>query len=272
MSEANLVDNTPTPGTIDSIKTDLISLGVQPGMILLVHSSLSKMGWVNGGAVSVILALEQVLGPEGTLVMPTHNSGLSDPAKWMHPPVPKAWWETVRATMPPYDPSLTPTRKMGAIPECFRKQTGVLRSNHPQDSFAAYGVHADAITREHALNHGLGKGSPLSKIYQLGGWVLLLGVGHENNTSLHLAEYLADYPGKKNENNGAPITENGLRKWVQIEDINLDSDDFDQIGADFARDTGLQKSRKVAQADALLLPQKPLVDYAVDWMEKYRTD
>ena len=272
MSEANLVENTPAPGTINSIRDDLAALGVQPGMVLLVHSSLSKLGWVNGGAVSVILALEEVLGPEGTLVMPTHSSGLSDPAKWMNPPVPEAWWETIRETMPPYDPALTPTRKMGAIPECFRKQTGVLRSNHPQVSFAAFGPQADTITRGHKLNFTLGKGLPLSKIYELDGWVLLLGVSHENNSSLHLAEYLADYPGKKIEINGAPIIKNGVRKWVQIEDINLDSDDFEKIGADFARDTGLQKRGKVAQADALLLPQKPLVDYAVRWMEKYRTN
>ncbi len=266
-----MVPETSWPATIDSIRSDLTALGVEPGMVLLVHSSLSKLGWVNGGPVSVILALEEVLGPDGTLVLPTHSADLSDPAQWRHPPVPETWWETIRETMPPYNPSLTPTRIMGVIPECFRKQEGVLRSNHPQVSFAAHGPLSGAITDGHSLNYGLGEESPISKIYASGGWVLLLGVGHEKNTSLHLAEYRADYPGKKIVRNGAPILIEGSRKWVSIEDINLDSDDFKKIGADFDRDTKLQKRGKVAQADALLMPQKPLVDYAVTWIEKHRS-
>src|SRR5437764_7920952 len=117
-----------SPATVPSLAADFAALGVQPGMVLVVHSSLKSLGFVNGGPVAVILALEQVLGSDGTLVMPTHTADNSEPANWKNPPVPESWWQTIRETMPAYEAALTPTFKMGIIPETFRKQTGVLRS------------------------------------------------------------------------------------------------------------------------------------------------
>ena len=87
-------ETTNFPATVPSLAADFAALGVQPGMVLIVHSSLKSLGWVNGGAVAVILALEQVLGAEGTLVMPTHSADNSDPAHWENPPVPESWWQT----------------------------------------------------------------------------------------------------------------------------------------------------------------------------------
>ncbi len=270
MSGKSQIESTPSPATIDSIKSDLTSLGVRAGMLLLVHSSLSALGWVSGGAVAVILALEELLGEDGTLVMPTHSGDLSDPREWRNPPVPERWWETILESMPPFHPSLTPTWRMGKIPETFRKQDGVIRSNHPQLSFAAWGARAEVITKNHQLDYGLGEGSPLARLYELEGWVLLLGVGHANNTSLHLAEHRASYPAKKELKNGAPLIIDGRRRWLDIKNINLDSDDFPQIGESFSIESGLNKTGMVAMAQASLMPQKELVDYAVKWMEQHR--
>ena len=270
MGENEIIKRTKIPATIQSLKIDLSNLGITPGMTLLVHSSLSALGWVCGGPVAVVLALEEVIGPLGTLVMPTQSSNLSDPTGWQNPPVPKAWWKIIQQTMPAYDPDLTPSTGIGVVPECFRKQKGVHRSMHPQVSFAAYGPKAVTIIKDHSLDFGLGEGSPLARLYDLDGWVLLLGIGYINNTSLHLAEYRATYPRKQLIKNRAPIMIKGCRKWVEFQDIEIDDSDFKSIGESFTKETGLVHSGHVAQAPALLMPQRPLVDFAVQWMEKNR--
>lgn len=268
MSEADVIKKTKGgPSTLISLKQDFQALGIEPGMTLIAHSSLSSIGWISGGPVAVILALEEALGPEGTLVMPTHSGDLSDPENWSNPPVPEDWKETIRQTMPPYDQDLTPTRGVGAVPETFRKQRGVIRSEHPQMSFSAWGSEAREITSRHSLDFGLGEDSPLARIYDLGGWILLLGAGHEANTSLHLAEFRADFKGKKKIKQGAPLLVDGKRRWIELRDYDEHSDHFPEIGKAYREAGGLVKDGRVGQADALLIPQRDLVDFAVKWME-----
>lgn len=269
MFEKNVIQQTSTPATIDSLANEFAALGLRQGMTVLVHSSLSSLGWVNGGAQAVILALEHALTPSGTLVMPAHSGDLSDPAYWQNPPVPEAWWAVIRDTMPAFDPDLTPTRNMGKIPETFRKQEGVLRSRHPQVSFAAWGAKAVRVTGGHILEYSLGEGSPLARLYELDAWVLLIGVEHSNNTSLHLAEYRANYPGKRVMKSGAPMLVNGGQQWVTFDDIDVDTDDFPLAGAAF-EGTGMVHTGRVASAGCSFFSQRALVDFAVKWFGENR--
>ena len=272
MPEGQVVQKTETLATVESLQTDFKALGVEKGMVLLLHSSLSEIGWVCGGAVAVIIALQEVLGETGTLVMPTHSTDLSDPSQWENPPVPESWWQTIRETMPAFDSDLTPTRSMGKIAETFRKQNGVLRSSHPQSSFCARGPQAASIINNHSLPYGFGEHSPLARIYDLHGSVLLLGVDHSRNTSIHLAEYRADFPTKRVVPEGAPISQAGSRTWTTFEDIDADDSDFDRLGEDFLRSEAgkVVQHGKVGIAECQLMPQPAVVDFAVDWLEKNR--
>ncbi len=264
-----LVSETETPATVASLTADLRALGVTPGMVAFVHSSLSAMGWVCGGPVAVILALQEALGPDGTLVMPTHTSDLTEPSRWENPPVPESWWPVIRESMPAFDPDLTPTRAMGVIPETFRKQAGVLRSDHPHVSVCARGPRAQVITADHSLANGLGEDSPLGRLYDLHAHVLLLGVGHERNTSMHLAEYRADYATKRTIEDGAPAAAG----WVAFSEFETDSSDFDRVGEDYLQSEAGHAVRRgrVGLADSQLMPQRDVVDFAVSWLEKNRT-
>jgi len=271
MSEKDVIKNSSRPRTISTLTDDLRNIGVKKGMIVLFHSSMSSIGWICGGAISVIIAIEQVIGDKGTLIMPAHTGDLSDPAKWENPPVPEQWYETIREAMPVFYPDLTPTRGVGVIPEIFRKQRSVIRSNHPQVSFAGWGKHAEYITGEHSLEYASGEKSPLAKIYELNGYVLLTGIGHESNTSLHLAEYRADYPSKKEEVSGVPLMVSGERKWVDIKDINSSTEDFEELGSAFMKKKKeLIKISNIGQAESQLFRQRDLVDFAVRWMETNR--
>jgi len=268
MNELEAIQQISKPNTKDSLMDEFRSAGVQPGMTLLVHSSLSSLGWVCGGAIAVVQALLDTLTPHGTLVMPTHSGDLSNPANWQNPPVPESWWEEIRNTMPAYHPAYTPTRGMGAIPEVFRTMPGVLRSNHPTVSFAAFGRYAEQITSGHSLSHSMGTGSPLQKIYDLDGFVFLMGVGFGNNTSFHLSEDLARGSALMKE--GSPIFEqDGNRSWQWYEEINWDDGPFVEIGKDFEA-TGAVQLAKIGLATTLLFKQRSAVDYAVAWLEKKR--
>src|SRR5690606_31747653 len=131
MSEADAIAKSPAPRTPRTLADDLRQLGVAAGDVLLVHASLSAIGFVTAGPVGVIEGLLAAVGPDGTIAMPAHSGQMSDPAHWQNPPVPAEWVETLRAETPAFDPRTTPTRQMGAIAELFRTWPGALRSNHP---------------------------------------------------------------------------------------------------------------------------------------------
>jgi aminoglycoside 3-N-acetyltransferase len=265
--EVHAIGASEAPVTQAGLARDLRALGVRAGSVLLVHTAMSKLGWVCGGAQAVAGGLLDALGPEGTLVVPTHTNGNSEPSEWQNPPVPESWWPVIRAEMPPYDPARTPSGWMGAVPELVRTLPGALRSDHPHYSFAAIGPRAEAVTAGHELTSGLGEGSPLARVHDLDGDVLLLGADHGSNTSLHLAEYRIPEPVRGAS--GAAVSTAAGRQWITWEDVIGDEGDFDALGAAFDA-TGAVTIGRTGAGESRLMRQRELVAFGVEWMTANR--
>ncbi len=255
--------------TRTSLGADLRDAGLGWGDVVLVHASLSSLGWVCGGSVAVVQALLDVLGRHGTLVVPTHTSDNSDPAGWSRPPAPESDWPTIRAELPGFHVKISPSRHMGAIAEQVRTWPGARRSEHPQLSFAAVGDRAEEVTARHRLTPGLGAGSPLARLEEAGAKVLLLGVGYDSCTSFHLAEYRVPGAAATVEH-GAATAADGNRRWVTWQDLDHDAADFAALGAAYEL-TGETVPGKVGSATARLFPQSGAVAFAQRWLAGHRT-
>jgi len=167
--------------TQTELEADLRELGVRPGRDLLIHSSMSKIGPVQGGAETLIRALMAVAGPDATLVMPAYPMP-STMAQWMRDPA-------------PFHVSDSPSR-MGILTEVFRKMPGALRSAHPSHSVAALGPGAAAYTaNHHKVATPCGSGSPFLVHTEQGGDILCIGTGVGKITSYHVIEdHLENFP------------------------------------------------------------------------------
>ncbi|WP_067271542.1 aminoglycoside N(3)-acetyltransferase [Streptomyces jeddahensis] len=251
-----------------SLAAELRELGVLSGETLLLHSSLSSLGWVCGGPVAVVQALLDVLGATGTLVVPTQTPDNSDPAEWRYPPVPEEWWPEIRDSTPAYDPRTTPSRGMGMIAETVRTWPGSLRSAHPQTSFAAVESRAAAVTDGHATDCRLGEQSPLARLEEQGARVLLLGVGFASCTAFHLAEYRI--PSPVVDSARAVLTPAG-RRWETVREVSITSDRFEELGADFEeRGPGPVVCGRIGAADVRLFSLADAVAHAEVWLAEHR--
>lgn len=143
-------------------KADIIrglrELGLMEGDVVLLHSALSSLGHVEGGADTVVDAFLEVLGPVGTLVVPIFGA-------------------------------------FGAITDAVKARPGAIRSVHPLAAVSALGPRAAEICRDHwkpDVAHG--EDTPYTRIRDAGGYVCLLGVDQDRNTTLHTAEELLELP------------------------------------------------------------------------------
>lgn len=249
-----------------TLVAELCDLGTVPGQNLLVHSSMRRLGPVEGGAATVLTALREVAGPDATLVMPTHTAGNSFSSPAFHAAtagLSSAQRAAYIAAMPGFDPLTTPSSGVGALAEYLRTRPEAVRSTHPQTSFAALGPCAVDCTAGHILGCHLGDQSPLGWLYRECAAILLLGVGYAACTAFHLAEYRL--PGRRGYRTYECFTiENGRRIYQAFQDIELIDADFEILGERIDRERFVHRGR-VGAAECRLLPFREAVDFAVRW-------
>ena len=255
--------------TKEAIVKELKNVGLRNDDIVMVHSSLKSMGYVCGGAQAIIEALIEVVGEEGTIMMPTQSWKNLDPETGVHWDADESEWQLIRENWPAYDKHITPTNTMGAVAEMFRTWPGSIRSDHPARSVCAWGKHAGYLTENHDLSNIFGEGSPIAKLYELDAKVLLLGVGYDKNTSLHLADVRAEYPRKHNCVEHSAIFQNGVRVWKEYSTLFVDGEDFAEIGQAFEKENQVSQGI-IGESEIKLINQRELVDFAVKWMEQNR--
>jgi len=222
----------------DDLAAALRALGVRPSGLLLVHSSFKAVRPVQGGPLALIAALRKALTPTGTLVMPTMTDGESL-----------------------FDPARTPSFGMGITAELFWQKPGVLRSDHPGGSFAAEGPLAAQICAPQPLSPPHGPDSPVGRVHALSGQILLLGVGHSENTSLHLAEALAHVPYAVEH--PCVVLVDGVARTLMIAETDHCCERFRLVDA-WLRERGLQQEGKVGRAHGRLCDARSLVSIACE--------
>ncbi len=267
----------PAPVTRSELVRQLADLGVKPESVLMVHSSLSSLGDVIGGADTVVTALLETIAPSGTLVAMTG---------WEHDPYHLNEWpeqrrDAYRRDPPIFDPAISEAvREYGRLAERIRTWPRASHSSHPEARFSAIGPRAQWITDNQPWDHPGGPGSPLAKLVEAEGSVLTLGAALNTLTVLHHAEEVAQVPSKIEVTYSVAVRAAGTIEWRDVHDIDTsrgafpyekvvrDRDAFEVI-AEEALASGIGVVGNVGASTSYLFPAKDLVHFAVAWMEQH---
>ena len=231
------------------------NIGLRKGSTVLVHSALSSFGYVEGGVPTVINALLETVGNEGTVMVPTLTGKYTDDK--YNPPI--------------FDVRKTPCWT-GKIPENFRHMPDAKRSLHPSHSVAAMGSRRDELLFGHETGGSpCDKRSPYFKNAMLDGYVMLIGVDQESNTTIHCCEEAADVPYHLQKDftqinivdySGKEISmRNRLHDWYKPP---TDFNKFD----DLFLTHGIMKKVKIGNSDIRLMKAKDMLEFSVDLLLK----
>lgn len=224
----------------DELRAGFRGLGLESGSRVVVHSSLNSLGHVVGGADTVVDALLDAVGPEGTVAVPTFTRYDE-----------------------PYNPDESPSTT-GAVTEALRRRDEAVRSLHPTKSIAAIGPDAEALVADHEPLNSLGPGSPLHRLLERDGRILLLGVDHTTNSALHVAERLAGVPYRDQ----VAMTETCVGSAVESVDVNrVHCSRGFEVVRPLAERAGVVVRGEIGEAEARLLNGTELLSLVVDLLE-----
>jgi len=261
--------------TPSRLVADLRTLGVLDGDVVMVHASMRAVGAVEGGAAGVVEALEAAVGPTGTIVM---NLGAHDDFDWVNSR-PEADRPTLLENAPAFDKATTPADPdVGVLAEVFRQLPGTIVNDHPDGRFGARGHLARELLKGPLpWNHYYGPGSVLDRLVHAGGKVLRLGASPDTVTLLHLAEYLAELPTKRqvirHHKISAASGSSSIRLVTCLDDtdgiVDWDEEDYFAVILRDYLTQGRARHGTVGSAPSELIDAADLLDHGISWMSTH---
>jgi aminoglycoside 3-N-acetyltransferase len=265
------------PVTFSRMSDDLRAIGVRRGTILMLHTRMSAIGWVVGGAETVVRAVLEALGPDGTLVAYTGwNDNPFELEGW-----PPDWKDSYLRELPAYDPTISqPARDNGRVPERIWTWPDSVRSAHPEANVTAIGRQASWLVSDQPDDFPQGAGSPLAKLVEAEGQVLMLGAPLSTITLLHHSETLAEGREKRFVTYRMPVLVDGRTEWRTYRDIDTTArgafpyedlfaeDAFEVIGRE-ALAAGCGRTGLVGRAVSYLFEASALTRFGIEWIEEH---
>jgi aminoglycoside 3-N-acetyltransferase len=259
--------------TRSGLREDVRRMGVSGGDTIMIHAAMSEVGPLLNGPDAFIGAIFDILGPEGTLIAYTdwdsvHTDLLDDDGRVL-----PEWREHV----PGFDPANSRAVRMnGILAEFIRTTPGARRSGNPGASVAALGARAEWITENHALDYGYGPSSPLARLVEANGKVLMVGAPWDTMTLIHHADHLAQLPDKRTLRYEVPFAGANGTTWRLIAEYDtsepvvngLPENYIEQIVTAYVQNGGGQHGM-IGKAASLLVEAKPMLSFAVDWLESH---
>jgi aminoglycoside 3-N-acetyltransferase len=254
-----------------SLAADIAALGLAAGDAIMVHAAVSKVGRLLDGPDTIIAALSDAVGSDGTVLAYADWEARYEDVTNEDGRVPPEW----RDHVPPFDPERSRAiRDTGVLPEFLRTTPGARRSGNPGASIVALGAKAEWFTSNHPLDYGYGEGSPLAKLVEARGKVLMLGAPLDTLTLLHHAEHLADIPGKRIRRIEVPLATPAGTHWRMIEEFDtgdpivagLAEDYFTDIMTEFLA-SGQGRQGLVGAAPSVLVNAAAITAFGVRWLE-----
>ncbi len=259
--------------TRSSLADDLRALGIGEVDVVMVHASLRAIGEVAGGPDEVHLAIKEVVGAEGGLIMYASCPQYVDEVGRGNLTAEQE--AEVLEKLPAFDPyTARSSRDNGALVELLRTYPGS-RVNAHVARFVVWGNHTDYLLSEQPWDYAFGQGSLLDRFVALDGKILLLGSDHDNVTFLHYAEHIANFPGKRVARFKVPVLENGVRVWREMAEVDTSSrgahaswpDRFFAVLVDGYLANTSNRGGRVGRAESYLFSARPLLGHALSVME-----
>lgn len=266
-------DDPPNYRTRASLRDDLTRIGLRAGDTVMVHAAMSKVGPLLNGPDALSNAILDVVGPDGTMLVyaswdSVHDDLLDDDGRVL-----SEW----RDHVPGFDREASRAVQMnGIIAEFVRTMPGAQRSANPGASVAAVGKLAEWITADHGLDWGFGENTPLSKLVETSGRVLMVGAPWDTMTLVHHADHLASMADKRTIRIEVPLAGPNGTEWRFMEEFetgdpvheDLPENYIEQIVTAYVKNGGGSQGT-IGTAPSLLVDARSILAFAIRWLEDW---